>query len=117
MSLDHYVPEPRKLLSLWRGEILAPAYRSHTVRAVVDLVAERHGVKPAEILGRSRQRRIVHARQEAMYICRSIRREDGTPRYGYPEIGRRLGGRDHCTVWHGVRNHAARHGLGLPDDA
>jgi chromosomal replication initiator protein len=40
---------------------------------------------------------VVYARQIAMYLCkyRTLK--------SYPEIGRRLGGRDHTTVLHGHR--------------
>jgi chromosomal replication initiation ATPase DnaA len=40
---------------------------------------------------------VVYARQVAMYLCKfhTIK--------SYPEIGRRLGGRDHTTVMHGYR--------------
>jgi chromosomal replication initiation ATPase DnaA len=117
MSVDYEMPPPRKLLSLWRGEILAPLHRAHTVRTVVDMVAERRRVKASDILGRSRSRPHVFARQEVMYVVRSIRWEDGTARYSYPDIGRRLGGYDHTTVLHGVAAHAKRYGLGHPDDA
>lgn len=117
LSVDYYIPQPRKYLSLWRGEILAPDYRAHTIRAIVDLIAERRGLKPSEILSRSRRRAVVYARQEVMYVARSIRRDDGTPRYSFPDIGRRLGGFDHTTVLHGVAGHCKRHNLAHPDDA
>jgi chromosomal replication initiation ATPase DnaA len=32
----------------------------------------------------------------------------------FPQIGLRLGGRDHSTVIHGVKTHCKRNGLELP---
>jgi chromosomal replication initiation ATPase DnaA len=40
---------------------------------------------------------VVYARQIAMYLCKYLTTKS------YPEIGRRLGGRDHTTVLHGHR--------------
>lgn len=40
---------------------------------------------------------VVYARQIAMYLCKYHTTKS------YPEIGRRLGGRDHTTVLHGHR--------------
>ncbi len=49
------------------------------------------------MLSNRRTRSVVHPRQIAMYLAKSM-----TPR-SLPEIGRRFGGRDHTTVLHAVR--------------
>jgi chromosomal replication initiation ATPase DnaA len=55
------------------------------------------GIKLVEIRGPSRKRNIVLARQ---FICYWARRRTTL---SLPQIGRRLGGRDHTTVLHAVR--------------
>jgi chromosomal replication initiator protein len=45
----------------------------------------------------SRVRRIARPRQIAMYLARQL------TKMSYPQIGRRLGGRDHTTILHGNR--------------
>lgn len=62
--------------------------------AVVHAVAYRFAVLPSDIIGRSRHSYLVNARALAAYIMRH--------RYGmsYPQIGKRLGGRDHSTIIH-----------------
>lgn len=77
-------------------------------RRIVEEVAEQHGVVVDDLFGPSRKHPIVFHRMEAMY-----RIADETP-LSLPEIGRKLGGKDHTTVLHGIRSHAARHGLPLP---
>lgn len=71
-------------------------------------VARQHGVSVGEIAGSARLLRLIPARQEAMYRLAAETDES------LMAIGRLLGGRDHSTVWHGVRAHAARSGAALP---
>lgn len=63
--------------------------------------AERHGVRRPEIRGRSRVARIVKARDEAALLMH----QRGL---SYPQIGARLGGRDHSTIIAAVRRAKAR---------
>lgn len=63
--------------------------------SVVLEVAEKTGVTPKQILGSSRKRNIVRARQLAMWGAR----QHGV---SFPEIGRFFN-RDHTTVIHGVK--------------
>lgn len=90
-------------LSLWHGRIAAPRRREF-LPGILKEVAFRHDLDVRDITGPSRRRAIVRARQEAMWEARQR-----TP-LSLPEIGRRLGGRDHSTVLHGVRKHAERMG-------
>jgi hypothetical protein len=63
-------------------------------------VAIKHKLNLAELLSVRRDSKVVAARYEAMY-----RMKTETP-MSFPEIGRRLGGKDHTTVLYGVRKHA-----------
>jgi chromosomal replication initiator protein len=51
-------------------------------------------IRPEDLLGPSRSRPLVTARQVAMYLCREL-----TP-LSLPKIGEAFGGRDHTTVLH-----------------
>lgn len=77
-----------------RGEPL-----HETIRRLMREVAEKHGVAVADLEGPSRRPAFTRPRQELMW---RLRRE---ARLSYPAIGRRLGGRHHTTVLHGVRAH------------
>lgn len=72
--------------------------------AILQQVAEKHAVPIHEITGARRTKRIAYARQEVMYRARA------ETRLSTPQIGMRLGGRDHTTVIYGVHAHAERLG-------
>lgn len=67
------------------------------ITSIVKAASEVFGVEPGEIIGPRRDQRFVVARHAAMYVAR---RHAGA---SYPDIGRRMGGRDHTTALHGVR--------------
>lgn len=71
-------------------------------RDIVKEVCVKHGMTFAEIRGHCRARDIVAARHE---VCYRLATE--TP-LSLPAIGRRLGGKDHTTVLHGIRKHRER---------
>lgn len=77
--------------------------------SVADIVREtaaKHGLSVQLLLAPSHKRAFAWPRQEAMYRvfteCEHI---------SLPEAGRRLGGRDHTTVLHGIRRHCERIGV------
>lgn len=93
----------------------APTYEQYLVglmgaapgafgRILLD-VAVRHEVTIQDLISGSRERHICHARQEAMWMAHA------NTRLSMPSIGKRLGGRDHTTVMHGIRAHARRMAL------
>lgn len=55
------------------------------------------GVSAVDLDSARRTLKVVHPRQVAMYLARTLTGKS------LPEIGRRFGGRDHTTVLHGVR--------------
>ena len=65
-------------------------------------VARKHRVFVAELLSRQKSNPLVAARHEAMYRMKT------ETAMSMPAIGRRMGGRDHTTVLHGVRRHKER---------
>jgi chromosomal replication initiator protein len=90
-----------RVLSLWKGEILARRRPDAFMRDIASRVGRRRGVPLEAILGRSLARPVVHARQEAMYVIRYW------GHFSYPAIGRFFG-RDHATVINNVKAHGRR---------
>lgn len=82
------------------------ASRRRKISDIIGHVAKERDVPVHDMLGDSRVNYITRARQEAFYTIAHER-----PDVGYSEIGRRMGGKDHTTVTHGIRAHAARNGL------
>ena len=75
------------------------------MQAVIAAVSEKYGCSPEDVIGPSRKRKLVLARQEAAWIIR-----DTMPEKSLNQIGRALGNRDHTTIIHGIRQHAKRNG-------
>ncbi len=64
------------------------------ISRVQQLVADHFNFTVAELVARTRQRDVVHARQIAMYLARDLLSAS------YPSIARAFGGKDHSTVIH-----------------
>ena len=64
------------------------------VDLIINETSEYFEVPRPDLLGPSRSRPLVQARQVAMYLCREL-----TP-LSLPKIGHAFGGRDHTTVMH-----------------
>lgn len=71
--------------------------------ADIGLIALRHGVTREDVLGKSRERRIVYARQHCYWMLRERGRT-------FPEIARIMR-RDHSSVIHGRRMHMERNDI------
>ena len=69
--------------------------RKVTIDQVLETVAQHYGVSEAALLGSSRSRMVAFPRQIAMYMART--ETDAS----LPQIGRKMGGRDHTTVLYG----------------
>jgi hypothetical protein len=85
--------------------VLPPPVNGKTVKQILCEVVAKHGIKMWELQSPRRAAPVVAARQEACYRLRVEKR------LSLPEIGRKLGGRDHTTVLHGCRAHAKRNAL------
>ncbi len=82
-------------------EIISPVIKRKAMvvswQKVCDVVSNYYDLRPVDIIGKSRQKQIVFARQVGMSLCRSLLS------MSLPEIGRVFGGRDHTTVLSSVR--------------
>ncbi|HSL59380.1 MAG TPA: chromosomal replication initiator protein DnaA [Acidimicrobiales bacterium] len=67
-----------------------------TPALILEATSEMFGYSIDEIIGKSRRRPLVTARQVAMYVFREI------TDLSFPAIAREFGGRDHTTVIHAV---------------
>ncbi|MDH4168000.1 MAG: chromosomal replication initiator protein DnaA [Acidimicrobiia bacterium] len=70
--------------------------RQITAALILDETSEMFGFPVEEIIGASRRRPLVTARQVGMYVCRQL------TDMSYPAIAREFGNRDHTTVIHAV---------------
>ena len=68
-----------------------------TPDGVIDAVASHYGVSLRDLRGRARTKEVVLPRQVAMYLLREETESS------LVDIGHHLGGRDHTTVMHGVK--------------
>ena len=68
-----------------------------TADQIMEATSAHFGVSIEELVGQSRSRVLVNARQVAMYLCREL------TDLSLPRIGQAFGGRDHTTVMHADR--------------
>jgi chromosomal replication initiation ATPase DnaA len=85
-------PEPRNE----EAEVPALDRPVITVADIVKAVNEAYGLKVGEIVSNRRLGHIVLPRHVAAYLCRRLTKHSTT------EIGRRMGGRDHSTIWFAI---------------
>ena len=76
--------------------LLEKQERRVTIDSIMKAVAEKYGIKPAQLREKSNRKEIVGPRQVAMYITKEL-----TPA-SLPEIGRAFGGKHHTTVIHSI---------------
>lgn len=69
--------------------------------AIQEAVASHFSIKVSDIRGKERSRRVALPRQITMYLIRKYCEKS------YPDIGIILGGKDHSTILHGVKQIAA----------
>ena len=73
---------------------LSSPYRKTSPQAVLKSVADFYNISTNDLLKRSRKKEVVKPRQIAMFLLRE------ETKLSFPEIGQKLGGRDHSTVIH-----------------
>lgn len=74
-----------------------PAPKYPKLWEIMNAVCARYKIKRDHLLSKRRTLDIVRPRQIAMYLAKTLTIQS------FPEIGRRMGGRDHTTVLHGMR--------------
>lgn len=73
---------------------LSNPYKKTSPQTVLKSVADFYSISGADLTKRSRKKEVVRPRQVAMYLLRE------ETKLSFPEIGQKLGGRDHSTVIH-----------------
>jgi len=86
-------PELKEVKNILNTYLSAP-YRKTPPPAVLKAVADFYNISLNDLFKRSRKKEVVRPRQIAMYLLRE------ETKLSFPEIGQRLGGRDHSTVIH-----------------
>ena len=83
-------------------QINVPTSTWHHARQILREVSAKYGVSIVDLCSKRRPMLLVTARHEACYRLYS------ETTWSYPRIGAFLGGRDHTTIMHGVREHKKR---------
>lgn len=86
-------PSLKEIKQLLGTYVNAP-YRKPTPQLVIKSVADFFRIPTTDLVKRSRRKEVVRPRQIAMFLLRE------EVKYSFPEIGAKLGGRDHSTVIH-----------------
>ncbi len=92
----HDVPVTMAIAEEQLHHLISAEARQLTPRMILDTTAEMFGMTIDDLIGKSRSRPLVTARQISMYVFRQM------TDFSYPAIGREFGGRDHTTVIHAV---------------
>lgn len=97
------IPSEPTVVAYYKGEavtrdFLFVATNPQAVNAAdcLKYICVTEGFTKAEIIGSNRNYRLAYARQKVAYLIRTY------TTLSYPEIGRRMGGRDHSTAIHSV---------------
>jgi len=95
-------PLTRELAEKVLSDIIANDQpRQITPKVILEATADTFGFPIDELIGTSRRRPLVTARQVGMYVFREL------TDFSYPAIAREFGGRDHTTVIHAVEKVSA----------
>lgn len=87
---DLTLNEVEKLLNSY----LNTPYKRVNTQDIIKVVADFYGLQLYDLIKRSRKKEVVRPRQIAMYLLREETKSS------FPEIGSKIGGRDHSTVMH-----------------
>ena len=88
------VPEFKEVKKLLNAYLSTP-FKKTTYQSILKSVADFYNISVNDIVKRSRKKEVVRPRQ----ICMFLLREE--TKYSFPEIGSKLGNRDHSTIIHG----------------
>ena len=87
------VPDTKETRNVLNAYLSVP-YRKTSPQNILKSVADHFNISLADLTKRSRKKEVVKPRQIAMYLLRE------EIKLSFPEIGQKLGGRDHSTVIH-----------------
>lgn len=87
------VPDIKEVKNILTTYLAVP-YRKTSPQVILKTVADFYNIVMADLTKRSRKKEVVKPRQIAMYLLRE------EIKLSFPEIGQKLGGRDHSTVIH-----------------
>jgi len=87
------VPDLKEVKNILNAYLTAP-YRKTSPQVILKSVADFYSISLNDLSKRSRKKEVVKPRQVAMFLLRE------ETKLSFPEIGQKLGGRDHSTVIH-----------------
>ncbi len=87
------VPDIKEVKNILNTYLSSP-YRKTSPQIILKNVADFYNISLNDLLKRSRKKEVVRPRQIAMFLLRE------ETKLSFPEIGQKLGGRDHSTVIH-----------------
>jgi len=86
-------PDIKEVKSILATYLSSP-YRKTSPQTILKAVADFYSISANDLVKRSRKKEVVRPRQIAMFLLRE------ETKLSFPEIGQKLGGRDHSTVIH-----------------
>lgn len=86
-------PDMKEVKNILNTYLNTP-YRKTSPQVILKSVADFYSISSNDLLKRSRKKEVVKPRQVAMFLLRE------ETKLSFPEIGQKLGGRDHSTVIH-----------------
>lgn len=101
-AIRRKVKVPKVIHARDRADEVLPLPDAERWKVIIAEVCEKHGIDWIELVSDRRPAATVLARHEAMYRMRH------ETTMSLPAIGRKLGGRDHSSVFHGIRRHEER---------
>ncbi len=87
------LPDLKEVKNILNTYLSSP-YRKTSPQIILKNVADFYNISLNDLLKRSRKKEVVRPRQIAMFLLRE------ETKLSFPEIGQKLGGRDHSTVIH-----------------
>ena len=87
------IPDIKETKNILTSYLNTP-YRKTSPQSILKAVADFYNISSNDLLKRSRKKEVVKPRQVAMFLLRE------ETKLSFPEIGQKLGGRDHSTVIH-----------------
>lgn len=87
------IPDIKEVKNILNTYLSSP-YRKTSPQSILKSVAEFYNISFNDLVKRSRKKEVVKPRQVAMFLLRE------ETKLSFPEIGQKLGGRDHSTVIH-----------------